>query len=179
MISVQTYFFSSQVKNSAHLGTKWFNKKVLYLSLGYSVTDVSRCQYRFDARVRIDFRCHRVTMPTLPSVTEGASGTSPMPPMLADSQSMLVDGGRCSRRQPRNWPIPRLIPGLPTYFSLIFSTFSLKFQLFLGWQPCRTEELAEELADSSGNIVNIGYHRFHRLILTQHRLPFYHRIQIL
>jgi hypothetical protein len=31
------------------------------LSLGYSVTDGSRCRYRLDARVRIDYRSHWVT----------------------------------------------------------------------------------------------------------------------
>jgi hypothetical protein len=61
------------------------------------VTDGSRCRYRFDGKVGIGHRCHPVTMVTLLSVTEGASGTATMPVMLSDSQSMLVDGGRCSR----------------------------------------------------------------------------------
>jgi hypothetical protein len=37
----------------------------------------------------------QLPMPMLGSVAEGASGTATMVP---DSQLMLVDGGRCSRR---------------------------------------------------------------------------------
>jgi hypothetical protein len=40
---------------------------------------------------------------------------------------------------------------LPTYFCYIFDIFSLILQLFVGSQPCRTEELAEDLS------VNVGF----------------------
>jgi hypothetical protein len=71
-------------------------------------------------------------MPTLPSVTEIVSGTSPMPPMLADSQAMalmptdsinLTDDTEESGRN--RVGIGFLgSAGLPTYFGSIFVSFS-------------------------------------------------------
>jgi hypothetical protein len=40
-------------------------------------------------------------MLSLLSMAEGASGIATMPPMLVDSQSMVVYNGRCSRRKLR------------------------------------------------------------------------------
>ncbi len=109
----------------------------------------------------IPIRCQgsdRLPMPTLPPVTEGASGTATMPTVLADSQSMLVDGGRCSRRQPRNRLIPRFnrVANLFwIHFCLIFHQY---FQLFVSWQP-RNRPIPRLTSVSSTNVGCIGHHR--------------------
>jgi hypothetical protein len=94
-------------------------------------------------------------MQMLGSVAVGASGTAMMPTIVPNSQSMLVDGGRCSQRESRN----RLIPQFGRVANPQKLKKSVKNVTKKSLQPCQYEELADSLANVGFlDIDCIGHH---------------------